>query len=89
MAKKSHAAGPGTAVRGGVHGTLDAPFKGGTSKGSQKNLSGTFDAARSGGDNGLPTRVTDPTGGPKAGGTGPATSTSAPGTILTESKGRK
>ena len=88
MAKKSHTAGPGTVTAGGVHKTCDPPFKGGASTGSQKNLSGTFDQARSGGDNGLPTRVTDPTGGPKAGGTGPASQTSSPGTIMTERKGK-
>lgn len=85
---KSRANAPGTSTRNGVHGTMDAPFSK-AKKGSQNNMSGTFDQARSGGDNGLPTKIYDQTGGPKPGGTGVATRTSSPGTILTESKGRK
>lgn len=84
---KSRATAPGTYVQRGVHCTMDAPFNK-ASKGTQKNLSGTFDQARSGGDNGLPTRVTDPTGGPKPGGAGKAIQTSTPGRIMTE-RGKK
>ena len=80
---KARATAPGTYVTKGIHCTMDAPFdKAG--KGTQKNLTGTFDQARSGGDNGLPTRVTDPTGGPKPGGTGQTAKVSSPGTIMTE-----
>ena len=85
MAKSNdRGGGPGTYTTGGVRCTMDAPFKDGANKGSQKNLSGTFDKPRSGGDNNLPTRVTDDMGGPKAGGTGPASQNSSMGTISTE-----
>lgn len=78
MAKDSNkGGGPGTYTSGGVRCTMDAPFKGGADKGSQKDLSGTFDKGRSGGDNGLPTRVTDNMGGPKAGGAGKAINVSS------------
>lgn len=78
MAKSSNrGGGPGTVTRNSVRGTLDAPFRAGMSTGDQVNLTGTFDQARSGSGNGLPTRVMDRMGGPKAGGTGPATSNSS------------
>jgi len=67
MAKKSHSGGPGTYASNGVRCTMDPPFKGGLSKGSQQDMSGTFDKGRSGGDNGLPTTVRDSMGGPKGG----------------------
>lgn len=75
-------AAPGTYTSGGVRCTMDAPFKQGANKGSQANLSGTFDHPRSGGDNGLPTRVTDRMGGPKAG--PKASRRDALGTVLTK-----
>jgi hypothetical protein len=84
MAKSANrGAGPGTHLRGGVRSTMDPPFKGGAGKGTQVNMSGKFDHARSGGDNGLPTRVQDRTGGPKAGGKGPASENSSLGPIKT------
>ena len=49
--------GPGTYTNGSVRCTMDPPFKQGQNKGSQSNMSGTFDKPRSGGDNGLPTTV--------------------------------
>lgn len=74
--------GPGTETRGGVRGTFTPPFAKGSDKGSQVNIPGsTFDHPRSGGDNGLPTRVTDDAGGmapgPKPG--SPFTSPSSQG----------
>lgn len=64
---KERGGGPGTSTRGGVRGTMDPPFSQGKAKGSQTHMSGPFDQARSGGDNGLPTRVTDSLGGRKKG----------------------
>jgi len=49
--------GPGSYTSKGVKCTMDPPFTSGLSKGSQENLSGTFDHPRTGGDNGLPTTV--------------------------------
>jgi len=49
--------GPGTYTNGSVRCTMDPPFKSGKDKGSQSNMTGTFDKPRSGGDNGLPTTV--------------------------------
>lgn len=49
--------GPGTYKSNGVQSTMDAPWKDGLNMGQQKNMSGTFDAPRSGGANGLPTTV--------------------------------
>lgn len=57
MAKENRGGGPGTYVTGGVRCTMDPPFKAGMNKGSQENMTGTFDQPRSGGDNGLPTTV--------------------------------
>lgn len=89
MAKSSdRGGGPGTSTRGGVRSTMSPPFTGGANIGSQHNLSGTFDKPRSGGDNGLPTRVTDSMGGPKKGGPGKAIQTSTPGTIMTTRGGK-
>ena len=61
MAKSSNrGGGEGTNDRGGVRSTLQPPFKGGSSTGSQgKNMPGPFDQGRSGGDNGLPTHIYD------------------------------
>ncbi len=63
--KKSHTGGPGTYTAGGVRCTMDPPFKAGASKGSQRGMTGTFDHARTGGDNGLPTTVSSPIRGSK------------------------
>ena len=87
MAKQDRGAGPGTYSKGGVRCTMDAPFSQGSNTGSQRNMSGTFDKPRSGGDNGLPTRVTDAMGGPSAGGTGPASQNSSPGRTATKRPG--
>ena len=57
MAAGKRGVGPGAYVHNSVVCTMDPPFKAGLNKGSQENLSGTFDAPRSGGDNGLPTTV--------------------------------
>lgn len=59
--------GPGTYTGNGVRCTMDPPFKKGLSTGAQHDMSGTFDKGRSGGANGLPTRVTDSLGGAKKG----------------------
>ena len=68
MAKASgKGGGPGTHVSGQVRSTMDPPFKGGSSMGSQKNMTGTFDKPRAGGDNGMPTTVSDSLGGRKKG----------------------
>ena len=83
MANKSRGSDPGAYTTNGVHCTLDVPFKQGAKPGAQKNLAGTFDEARTGGDNGLPTRVTDPMGGPGPAGPGLAARTSSMGTIKT------
>ncbi len=89
LAAGDRGGGPGTYTSGGVKCTMDAPFgkSKGAAKGEQKDMSGElggkFSAARTGGGNGLPTHVTDPMGGPKAGGTGPASQTSKPGPIQT------
>jgi len=86
MAKSSdRGGGPGTYETNGVKCTLDAPWKNGTSKGAQENMSGTFNAPRSGGDNGLPTFVYDSCGGPKA--APGASSRDSLGTVLTNPKG--
>jgi len=83
MAKSaSRGAGPGTNLRGGVRSTMDPPFTGGASKGSQTNMTGSFDKPRSGGDNGLPTRVTDRMGGAKS--APKVSSRDSLGTVLTE-----
>lgn len=83
MAAGDRGGGPGTYTKGGVRCTIDAPFaKAG--KGDQvDNPDPTFNKPRSGGGNGLPTRVSDKLGGPKAGGTGPASQNSRPGPIAT------
>lgn len=77
--------GPGSYTKNGVRCTMDAPFAKGMKTGEQHDISGDlgnpFDAARTGGGNGLPTRVTDEMGGPKKGGTGPASETSSPGAV--------
>ena len=83
--KTDRGAGPGTYSAGGVRCTMDPPFKGGASKGSQSNMSGTFDAPRSGGDNGLPTKIYDSMGGPSS--APAATSRDSLGTVLTDPKG--
>ena len=57
MAKANRGAGKGTYTTNGVRCTMDPPFKAGLNKGSQENMTGTFDKPRSGGDNGLPTTV--------------------------------
>ncbi len=74
--------GPGTYTKNGVRCTMDAPFSKGLGKGEQHdNPDPTFNKPRTGGGNGLPTTVTSNMGGPKAGGTGPASQTSRPGPI--------
>jgi hypothetical protein len=65
--KTDRGGGPGTYTSKGVRCTMDPPFKAGLGKGSQTNMGGIFDQPRSGGDNGLPTRVTDRLGGPSKG----------------------
>lgn len=59
--------GPGTYKSGGVRCTMDPPFKGGQSPGSDHGMTGTFDHARTGGGSGsnIPTTVTDDLGGRK------------------------
>lgn len=90
MAKSANrGGGPGTYTSGGVRCTMDPPFKGGANKSSQTNMSGTFDKPRSGGDNGLPTRVTDRMGGPKAGGTGKAAENSSLGPVKANRSGSR
>lgn len=87
MSKSSNrGGGPGTHDRGGVRSTMSAPF-GGTGKGSQGTMPGPFNTPRSGGDNGLPTKIYDNTGGPKS--TPAANTRDVPGTILTNPKDRK
>ena len=84
---KSRSAAPGTYVSNGVRCTMDPPFKSGMNKGSQTNMTGTFDKPRSGGDNGLPTRVTDRIGGAKK---GPAASSrDSLGHVLTEGSSKQ
>lgn len=88
MAKStSRGAGPGTHLRGGVRSTMDPPFKNGARTGSQTTMGGAFDQPRSGGDNGLPTRVTDRMGGAKA--APKASSRDALGTVLTEGSSKQ
>lgn len=71
MAKSSNrGGGEGTYDKGGVRCTVDAPFTGGASKGSQGTLAAPFNAPRTGGDNGLPTTIYSSMGGPKGGGAG-------------------
>lgn len=88
MAKSAtRGAGPGTNLRGGVRSTMEPPFKGGSSTGSQTNMTGPFDKPRSGGDNGLPTRVTDRMGGAK---TAPKVSSrDSLGTVLTQGSSKQ
>jgi hypothetical protein len=50
--------GPGTTTRGQTKTTLYPPFNK-PGKGEQNGMTGPFDKARSGGDNGLPTHVYD------------------------------
>jgi hypothetical protein len=88
MAKQA-GGGPGTRDRGGVRTTMETSFAKDMSKGSQQNMPAPFNAPRAGGDNGLPTHVYDSMGGPKAGGTGPATERDKPGTIMTHRPGQK
>lgn len=83
---KSRSEAPGTSTRGGVCSPFDPPFKKGSNMGSQQGMGGTFDAPRSGGDNGLPTKTYDSLGGPSGAGPGQATQVSSMGTILTERK---
>lgn len=62
--KESKGGGPGTNLSGGVRRTIASPFTKGSNMGSQVGMSGPFgEHGRSGGDNGLPTRVMDPMGG--------------------------
>lgn len=84
MAKKSYSGGPGTQVSGGVCRTIDPPFSKGMGKGSQKDLSGTFDKPRSGGDNGLPTRVGDTIGGKAKSAAPDASQRDGLGTVLAD-----
>lgn len=89
MAKSANrGAGPGTHDRGGVRTTMSSPF-GGASKGSQGTLNAPFNAPRTGGDNGLPTKIYDGLGGPKNPGKGQAAQTSSPGTIMTKRSGQR
>ena len=87
MAKSSNrGGGPGTYESGGVRCTMDAPFKQGAKTGSQQNMTDTpFNTPRSGGDNGLPTKIYDSMGGPSA--APAATSRDSLGTVLTDPKG--
>lgn len=83
MAKSNNrGAGPGTYTTNGVRCTMDPPFKQGLGKGSQTGMSAPFDKPRSGGDNGLPTRVTDRMGGAKS--APKVSSRDALGTVLTQ-----
>lgn len=68
MAKSSNrGGGEGTSDRGGVRTTMTNAFGSGISKGSQGSMPAPFNAGRSGGDNGLPTKTFDSLGGPKGG----------------------
>lgn len=59
MAAGKRGAGPGTYTENGVVCTMGSPFKAGKNMGEQSDMSGTFDAPRTGGGNGLPTHVMD------------------------------
>lgn len=78
---KNPGGGPGTYVKGGVRCTVDAPFSKGSNKGSGNSMGAPFGAARSGGDNGLPTKIYDSVGG--AGKAPSPSGTSSLGTIKT------
>lgn len=54
--KKAHSGGPGTYSSHGVRGTMDAPFKAGLNKGTDKGMTGTFGQKRDGASE-LPTSV--------------------------------
>lgn len=58
MADNNKGGGPGTNVRGGVRSTMQNALGASMSPGSQENMDGTFNAPRTGGENGLPTYVT-------------------------------
>jgi len=63
MAKSSNrGGGEGTSDRGGVRTTLTPPFSH-PGKGAQDTMKAPFNAPRAGGDNGLPTTVSDDLGG--------------------------
>lgn len=85
MAKTNRGGGTGTTDRGGVRTTMTPAF-GGTSKGSQGTMNAPFNAPRAGGDNGLPTKIYDNTGGPSA--APKASSRDVLGTIKTNPKSR-
>ena len=78
MAAGKRGVGPGAYVHNSVVCTMDPPFKKGLSKGSQSNMSGTFDAPRTGGDNGLPTTVNADLDGGKTATPKPGFAASAP-----------
>ena len=61
---KARSSSPGMSDRGGVCSTMTPAFNK-PSMGSQGTMGGPFNAPRSGGDNGLPTKVFDNMGGPK------------------------
>ena len=63
---KSHGNAPGTETRRGINGTMAPPFSK-AGMGSQGTLNAPFNAPRSGGDNGLPTKIYDSMGGPSSG----------------------
>jgi len=76
--KTDRGGGPGSYESGGVRCTLDAPFAK-ASKGSQGTMRAPFDKPRSGGDNGLPTKIYDST--PGANGTPKPSGVSSLGTV--------
>jgi hypothetical protein len=86
MAKSSNrGGGTGTSDRGGVRTTMQTSFGRDVGKGSQGSMGAPFNAPRSGGDNGLPTKIYDGMGGPKA---GPAASSRDVPPKVTGYKGR-
>ena len=86
MAKKNPGGGPGTYTTNGIRCTMDPPFKH-SGKGPQQTMRAPFDAGRTGGDNGLPTRIYDDSGGPGKGAS--SSSRDSLGTIWTNPKGRR
>jgi len=62
----AHSKAPGSYTSKGVNGTMDPVFNK-PGMGSQGTMNAPFNAPRSGGDNGLPTKIYDSMGGPKAG----------------------
>jgi len=88
MSKSNRGGGEGTSDRGGVRTTMAAPFSKGSNTGSGNGMAAPFSAPRTGGDNGLPTRLYDTTMGGPGKKTPSPSSRDALGTIQT-SRGRR